>query len=520
MTAPFTHKVSYDEIGAPKKLVAHDELADKMNGVRALCKRIVHCHGVFDLLHIGHIRHLQEAKRLGDVLIVSITTDSLVNKGAHRPAFVESLRAEALSALGVVDYVTISPFHSAVEVIELIKPNLYVKGPDYRDGTGDITGGIAREIKAVESFGGRVYFTDDETFSSSHLLNRHVQTLSKVVEDYLIDFRSRYTPSDVIAVIERLAALKVTIIGETIIDEYIDCDQMGKSAKDPVLAMRYHAHEQFAGGAVAVANHIASFVDSVNLLTYLGSERSQEAFIRSHLKENVKLCPVYKSQSPTIVKQRFIETTLRSKLFEVYYINDDLLSQDEEALLCSMIDEAVASTDLILSADFGHGLLSPLAISRISNADAFLAINTQINAANIRYHAISAYFRSDYICINEAELRLDARNRHADLNQLIFNLSSRLNCPRILVTRGSSGAVYFNGTELISAPALTHNVVDRIGSGDAVLAVTSAAVSADAEPPIVTFLANVIGAQAVQIIGNKSSIDRIATIKFIESLLK
>lgn len=520
MTVPFTQRFSYDSIDAPRKLLMHGELAEKMDTLHAHRKRLVHCHGVFDLLHIGHIRHLNEAKKLGDILIVSITTDSLVNKGEHRPAFVEALRAEALAALEVVDYVTISPFNSAVEMIEIIKPHFYVKGPDYRDQNSDITGCIAREIHAVENFGGRVHFTDDDKFSSSHLLNRHFQTLPKVVEDYLLDFRTRYTPSDVLTVINRLAELKITVIGETIIDEYIDCDQMGKSAKDPVLAMRYNAREQFAGGAVAVANHIASFVQSVKLLTYLGTEQSQESFIRDHLKENVQLFAVYKSQSPTIVKQRFIETTLRSKLFEVYYINDDLLSHDEEALLCSMIDESVASTDLVLSADFGHGLLSPLTISRISNTDAFLAVNTQINAANIRYHAISAYYRSDYICINEAELRLDARNRHADLHQLIFDLSSRLHCPHVLVTRGSSGVVYCDGAVLISAPALTLNVIDRIGSGDAVLAITSAAVSVGADPPIVAFLANVIGALKVQIIGNKSSIDRIATIKFIESLLK
>jgi bifunctional ADP-heptose synthase (sugar kinase/adenylyltransferase) len=295
---------------------------------------------------------------------------------------------------------------------------------------------------------------------------------------------------------------------------------MGKSAKEPVLAMRYHSREQYAGGAVAVANHIASFVKSVKLLTYLGAEQTQEAFIRDHLKPNVDLRIVYKAQSPTIVKQRFVETTLRSKLFEVYYINDDLLAPDEERSLCDMIDEAISSTDLILAADFGHGLLSPTAIRRLHENDKFLAINTQINAANIRFHAVSSYQRADYICINEHELRLDARDRHADLHKLIADLSTRLKCPHVLVTRGKKGTVYFDGDVHISSPALALNVVDRVGSGDAVLAITSAAVSVGADPAVVGFLANVIGAQKVQIIGNKSSIDRIATIKFIESLLK
>jgi rfaE bifunctional protein kinase chain/domain/rfaE bifunctional protein nucleotidyltransferase chain/domain len=517
---PTTASTVRGDIPAPAKIVELDQISEHVERLRAAGKRIVHCHGVFDLLHIGHIRHLQEAKQLGDILVVSLTCDAFVNKGPHRPAFTESLRAEALAALTPIDLVTVSRFPSAIEAIEAIRPNIYVKGPDYRATEKDITGGISREREAVERYGGTIHFTDGETFSSSSLLNRHVQTLPKHVEEYLMDFRANYTARDVFDVLDRLRDLHITVVGETIIDEYVDCDQMGKSAKEPVLAMRYNGRERFAGGAIAVANHLASFVKSVSLLTYLGTDNPQEDFVREHLKPNVDLKIVYKANSPTIVKQRFIETYLRNKLFEVYYINDDILAAGEETALCNLIDSVVPASDMILAADFGHGLLTPRSIQHLVDHQKFLAVNTQINAANIRFHAVSSYGRADYICINENELRLDARNRHEDLEKLAVDLSKRLRCDRILVTRGKTGVEYFADHAKHSAPSLALTVVDRVGSGDAVLAITSAAVSIGAPPPMVAFLANVIGAQKVQIVGNKSSIDRVATLKFIESLLK
>jgi len=102
-------------------------------------------HGVFDLLHVGHIRHLREAKALGDVLVVTLTEDSRVNKGPGRPAFTETLRAEALAALEAVDFVAISRHATAVPVIATIKPNVYVKGPDYKDAARDITGALPKK---------------------------------------------------------------------------------------------------------------------------------------------------------------------------------------------------------------------------------------------------------------------------------------------------------------------------------------------------------------------------------------
>jgi len=483
-------------------------------------RTIVLCHGVFDLLHIGHIRHLAEARTQGDVLVVSITEDAHVNKGPHRPAFTESLRAEAIAALATVDYVTVSKFPTALEAIRTLKPSVYVKGPDYRNAADDVTGGILREEEAVAAGGGRVYYSEAETFSSSHLLNQYLPTFSPDVEAYLADFRKRYDAAAIVAHLDRLQSLRVVIAGEAILDEYIYVDQMGKSSKDPVLAMRYDSRELFAGGSLAIANHLAAFCESVELVTYLGTDDPQESFVRAHLKPSIRPNFIYKAKSPTIVKRRYVEKTLLSKLFEVYVFNDDLLAPDEERQFCDLLEARTGAADCVISADFGHGLLSPKAIALLAGSGKFLAVNTQVNAANIRFHAISKYPRADFVCINESELRLDARSREEPLDALVGRLRARLGCEHVIVTRGSRGVVCFDGETQTSSPSLTTRVLDRVGSGDAVLAITSLCVAAGIPSDATAFLANVIGAQKVQIVGNRGAVDRTATLKFISALLK
>lgn len=503
-----------------RKILELDTLSARILELKAQGARIVHAHGVFDLLHPGHIRHLRSAKRFGDVLVVTLTEDRHVNKGPGRPAFPDVLRAEQVAALEDVDFVAISRFPTAVEAITAIRPDVYIKGPDYKIKTEDVTGGIDREETAVLAGGGRLEITDDVAFSSSALLNQHFPAYGPQVQTYLRTLRERYSGREVAEYLTRLAEMRVVVVGEAILDEYVYVDQMGKSAKDPVLAMRFDRTETYPGGALAVANHLASFCRSIELVTYLGTSEPQEHFIRRGLSPRVRPNFVYKSDSPTIVKRRYVESTLGTKLFEVYVINDEPLIESEEEELCSLLDARFHNADLVIAADFGHGLLSKRSRDLLSGSGRFLAVNTQINAANIRFHAISSYERADYVCINEAEVRLDARDRVSDLTPLIGDLSERISCERFLVTRGKSGVEYYAPDGAFAAPSLASEVVDRIGAGDAVLAITSACVAGEMPSELIAFVANVVGAQKVKVVGNSAPVSRTPTLKFIETLLK
>ncbi len=189
----------------------------------------MHCHGVFDLLHVGHIRHFKQARKYGDVLVVTITPDKYVNKGPHRPTFNEKLRAEVLAALDLIDYVAVNKWPAAVETIKLLKPNFYVKGVEYENVENDLSGKILDEERAIKEVGGEIIFTQDITFSSTALINRYLHAFPKETEDFLMDFSKKYTSKQVISYLEQLKDLKILIIGEAIIDEYQYGHAIGKA---------------------------------------------------------------------------------------------------------------------------------------------------------------------------------------------------------------------------------------------------------------------------------------------------
>ncbi len=236
-----------------------EQLSEILAAHKKKGQKVVLCHGVFDLLHIGHIRHFEEAKKNGDILVVTITSDRYVNKGPHRPAFTQTLRAEAIGALSCVDYVAVNDSPMAIDLIKLIKPDFYVKGSDYKNAEKDVTGGITLEREAVESVGGQLAFTDDIVFSASTLINRHLPSLSKELTDYLEGFSAQYSAEQIASYFERMVPLKVLTIGETIIDEYRYCHAIGKSSKEPMLAVKQLSVERFAGGTLALANNVAAF---------------------------------------------------------------------------------------------------------------------------------------------------------------------------------------------------------------------------------------------------------------------
>ena len=172
-----------------KKIKKLKDLAPIIHKMKAKGKRIAHSHGVFDLLHPGHIQHFQEAKSQGDVLVVTITKDQWVNKGPGRPAFNERLRAEAIAALESVDYVAVNDWPTAVKTIKLLRPDVYFKGSDYQNRHEDITGMIFDEEKAVKSVGGVISFTHGITFSSSGIINQYFSVYPEETEGFLDRFK-------------------------------------------------------------------------------------------------------------------------------------------------------------------------------------------------------------------------------------------------------------------------------------------------------------------------------------------
>ena len=205
-----------EKINTDNKIISFNEIEKKLAKLKKKNKLIVHCHGVFDLLHPGHLMHFKSAKKFGDILIVSVTSDKFVNKGFNRPYFDINTRIKMISEMSIIDFVCESNFPSAVEVINKIKPNIYCKGPDYKSLKDDYSKNILNENKAIKLIKGKIKFTNDESFSSSKLItnsflenNEQTKYLKKVQNLFRNEKNKNFD--------KKLKKLKILVIGESII---------------------------------------------------------------------------------------------------------------------------------------------------------------------------------------------------------------------------------------------------------------------------------------------------------------
>ncbi len=503
------------------KVLGIEALADLCRRQREAGRRVVHCHGCFDLLHIGHIRYFREARQMGDFLVVTISPDRYVDKGPHRPTFDEALRAEAVASLDSVDAVAVNAWPTAEQTLELLRPAIYVKGADFKSVEADRTGKLKREEDVCLAIGAELRFTDDLVFSSTNLINRFFSAFSQEMQDYLELFRRRYSLDEVLDVIDRMAGLDVLVAGDVIIDEYCYCHPLGASSKSPVLAVKYDSRDLFAGGVLAVANHIACFAGSVRLLAHVGEHGHGREFIASKLRPNVRADFWTQPGAPTLVKRRYVDGYSMTKLLEIYEMDDSGLPPKEDAELVAAARQEAAAKDLTVVADFGHGAVSQNLRNALAQDARFLAVNTQVNAGNAHMHTISRYPRADYISLTERELRLDARDVKSDLRPLVSDMVERFGCRFLAVTRGKKGSVVgAPGGSFVAVPAFASKVVDSVGAGDAFFSISALAAQLNAPREVVGFLGNAAGALAVQMVGNQKAVDRQELSKYITTILK
>lgn len=507
---------------AADKIKDLDEVGEIARAARERGVTVVMAHGVFDLLHMGHVRHLEEARGFGDMLIVSLTPDRFVNKGPGRPVFGEMMRAEMLAALANVDFVAINRDATAEPAIEAIQPDVYVKGPDYVEASLDVTGKIVDERRAVERYGGRIAFTDDVTFSSSTLINRYFSPFEPHVRDFVDAMREDNEEQPLLELIEKVAGMRVLVVGDSIIDEYRYVTPMGRAPKENLVATLYQSAEIFAGGVFATANHVAGICRQVDVLTVLGAKDSYRTLAQQRAKPNVTLHVLERGDAPTTRKCRYVDANSMRKLFETYYMNDAPVAPKTEKKLNELIRKTAADYDLVIVNDFGHGMIKPSTVEALAESARFMAVNTQTNSANFGFNLITKYARPDYVCIDALEARLATGDKHGSIEHLMsHSLVPRLPGSKIVVTQGGDGCLaYAKDEQIVHVPALADKVIDTIGAGDAYLAITSPLVAAGGRMRQVAFLGNIAGALKVGIVGHRQSIDKVSIVKAVIAMLK
>jgi rfaE bifunctional protein nucleotidyltransferase chain/domain len=506
------------------KIIPFAEAPAFFDRLRAGGRRLVQCHGTFDLLHPGHIVHLEDARKLGDVLVVTVTDEKHVNKGPGRPYFNDILRTRTLAALESVDYVVLVPHAAAVEAIETVKPHIYCKGTEYADAANDVTGNIHDDVAAVRRHGGEVRYIGDVVFSSTRLLNRPFDTASPDLTAFCRSLAARVTPAQLADAVAGFSGLRVLVVGDTIFDKYTFVKVQGLTSKNRIISGRYLEEEAQAGGALAVYRHIKQFTPSVRLCSLLGTEDWLEPTLRLYLPAEDD-ATVRDPGFVSIIKQRFVEPVSEgkdlSKLFSVNFLSAAPPESAVIARVVATLREEMKSCDLVVLADFGHGLMQPAVRDLLQDEAPFLALNCQTNSNNHGFNIISRqYRRADVFSLDEQELLLSSGHRHINHGEELEKLRLHLHASAGWLTRGAVKTLGINaGGDTAACPPLGDDVTDTIGAGDAFFSVMALAAARKLPVDLTTFLGQLAGAQAVKIVGNRDPISKAVLLKSGMSLL-
>lgn len=506
------------------KILPFASAAEVFAGLRAAGRTLVHCHGTFDLIHPGHIVHFEEARELGDVLVVTITGEQYVNKGPGRPYFNDQLRSRWLASLACVDYVVVVPHPAAVEAIECVRARYYCKGREYADPLADLTGNIADDILQVQRVGGEIRYLGSILFSSTKLLNQHFEPYPPEVKSFCQRLAQDCPPARFRQHVEDFSQLRVLIIGDLIFDRYTTLQVQGLTSKNRILSGRFVSDEMQAGGALAVYRHVREFTPQVKLISLAGTE----PWLNETLTEFIAPGGDALVRSPdftTVVKQRFVEPRSPGKelpkLFSVNYLDARPPGPELQRQLLARIDAEIANHDLVIAMDFGHGVLEEAIRERVQERAPFLSLNCQTNSNNHGFNIINRrYRRADAFTVDQTEIDLAIGRRHVDYGEELTSLSRHFGSRYAWLTRGSTETLGRNGvTDLCSVATFERSVVDTLGAGDAFCALASLAAARHLPLPVATFMGQLAGAQAVRIVGNSEPIRKTRFLKAGISML-
>jgi rfaE bifunctional protein kinase chain/domain len=339
------------------------------------------------------------------------------------------------------------------------------------------------------------------------LINSFLPQHSVGTQKWLTTLKETFDLGSIMRILDSVADLNVTIVGETILDLYTVCQTLGKASKEPVLCLNRGDTVTQGGGALAIAAHCAGLGARVTLVTGLNSKDQTADQLATLANLGIETRLVFTDPRPTIRKERLIDNNTQSRVLEIYDMDDTPLSGNLQDEFLRVLDEAMLRADVTLVADYGHGLLTDQVIDQVCLSQGFLAVNAQTNAGNHGYNSLGKYSRADFATLNGNEARLEVRRRHLDFHEYMPDLRRRLGARSLLVTQGGEGIdLYLADGTIEHAPALAPFVKDRVGAGDAVLAATSLLTAVGAPPPLVAFVGNMVGAWAVSFLGNERTL--------------
>ena len=429
-------------------------------------KRVILCHGNFDVVHPGHVRHLIYAKSKADILVVSITADRYIQKGIYKPFVPENLRALNLAAFQMVDFVTIDYNQKPIKILSNLKPNFFAKGFEYT--SGGLPPATKEEAKVVESYGGEIIFTPgDIVYSSTKLLNL---SQPKIDNYKLINLmqKNKVTFDILRETLRKIKNFKVHVIGDTIIDSYTRTNLIGGHIKTPTPSVSFQEKTDYIGGAGIVAKHLKFAGADVYFTTILGNDSLKDFVLSEMNKSKIKINAIIDNTRPTTNKNTIISNGY--KLLKIDKLDNHPIS---ERVLNKIKNYIIKQkTDAVIFSDFRHGIFNKTSIPILTTSikkDVFKVADSQVAT---RWGNIADFKNFDLLTPNEKEARFSLADQDSSISDLTRRLKEKTKWNNLILKLGERG-IFACGKKYISGfsiPAFTSQVIDAVGAGDALLA--------------------------------------------------
>jgi rfaE bifunctional protein nucleotidyltransferase chain/domain len=468
-------------------------------------KRIGLCHGVFDILHKGHLDHFNYAKKKCDLLIVSVTSNKFINKGPRQPYNDENERVFVLDGLKSIDYTYLNKKPDSIELIKNLKPNIYFKGPDYLKL--DVHGNLKKEINTLKKNNGTIVFTKTDLLSSTKIFNNQF-TWSNEQKEFIKKI-SKNNFKSIQDIFNQIATKKITIIGEPILDSYKICDIIGITTKDPTISILDKSKETYPGGVLAVAKMASQFVNQVNLITYGSNKILKKTFKKI---KNIKLFNINKKNNIQ-TKTRFVSSNRGEKLLQVTNFKNKFFSIEDQNKIINILKK---DNNAIIICDFGIGLFEDKLIKYLNSIKKKKYINVQTNSVNLGFNLFTKYTSGRYICLDSREWALGLKKTNFKNEDLLRLLDKFLN---LSVTKGREGSSYICKSGSINAPVFVKSVRDTTGSGDSYYLITSLLNLVNCKKELVPFIGNLYAGMQAQHVGNKKIIEKKELLSNIKSII-
>ncbi len=487
-----------------EKIKTASEISDAI-GSRPRAKRVIMCHGAFDVVHPGHIRHLMYARSKADILVASLTCDDHIKKANFRPFVPEDLRALNLSALEMVDFVVIDRNPTPLANLALIQPDYFAKGYEYM--AGGLHPRTKEEKVVLDRFGGEFIFTPgDIVYSSSALLNLEPPRIAAEKLLALLDAEG-ITFGDLKAAVAKLSGICVHVVGDTIVDSYTRTTMTGGQTKTPTISVKYERQQNYVGGAGIVAKHLRAAGAQVTFSTVLGDDGWKDFVLKDLQDAGVVVRAVIDATRPTTHKNAIIcedHRLLKIDTLDNRPISDRILEQ-----LCSTIAEVVC--DGIIFSDFRHGIFNrstiPSLVEKIPNG-AFKVADSQVAS---RWGNILDFQNFDLITPNEREARFALGDQDSVVRPLALRLYEEAKCRNLILKLGERGLLTYRQRPnlndmraFFAIDSFADHVRDAVGAGDALLAYATLGEIATGNPVIAAALGAMAAAVECEHDGNVS----------------